>query len=791
MNTVSAMMTGERPWSSVRTRRTAVTFDSAGGIRIGGIPQFTMAVTDFADLARDPESMIVGGRLWSPANLVAAVVNGLLESFPPTAGAVAAYPACYSDKQLSLLRQALNLAGAADVMLIPEPVAAAEWLEHERGPLESGFVLVYDLGGTSLDVSMVRVGPDWDDHPIVGKSVRSYDFGGRPLGSMIARYAQVAAPGDNGSMLQMTSIVDIGGLRTQHIRDSFDVIGECVDSTGRSLSDVDCILLVGGATRPVEVARTIAELGRPVVMSTDPGQTVAVGAAGYAARSFAPLVTGGRHRAPKVAVFSSAAVASAVAVSAVTVFGGPTVTEMPSLIDASPKGRHPMDNLLFEPHIEALTDAGSAVSRAVDWASNAVGFGYSGRPAYGIAPVGLVTTIGPSVAEAHGGSHQNPRSGSMQSGGGTYANPAQFLNPIPFVQPVPTQPGLPAAPMPIPRVSIPGSVPAPNNSIPAAPASPPTGGSATPGTAIPGTHVGDTPISGSPAPGLPPGETPSGTGTSGGTSAEGSWSGTASGDTSGSTWGGTSSGGTTSGTSTNGSTSGTSGSTSSDTSGDSTSGSTSDSSTSGTGGGIGGSTSGSNGGHSSGGSDSGGTSGSNGGHSSGGSDSGGTSGSNGGHSSGGSDSGGTSGSNGGHSSGGSDSGGTSGSNGGHSSGGSDSGGTSGSNGGHSSGGSNSGDTFGGSDGGHSVGGSNSGGTFGGSDGGHSLDGSNSGGTPGGSTSGGGMPGGSTGGRSPGNSSSGGRNPGGSLSGGSASGGFGGGGAHIGGGGAHIGGGAHR
>ncbi|MEU0504181.1 Hsp70 family protein, partial [Nocardia sp. NPDC005998] len=727
MNSISAMVTGGRSWSSVRTRRTAVAFDSAGGIRIGGIPQFTMAVTDFADLARDPEPMIVGGRLWSPANLVAAVVNGLLESFPPTAGAVATYPACYSDKQLSLLRQALNLAGAADVMLVPEPVAAAEWLEHERGPLESGFVLVYDLGGASLDVSMVRVGPDWDDHPIVGRSMRSYDFGGRPLGSMIARYARVATPGDNGSMLQMTSIVDIGGLRTQHIRDSFDVVRECVESTGRSLSDVDCILLVGGATRPVEVARTIAELGRPVVMSTDPGQTVAVGAAGYAARNFASVSTGGRHRAPKVAVFSSAAVASAVAVSAVTVFGGPTIPEGPSLVDAFPHGRHPMDNLLFEPHIEALADAGSAVSRAVDWASNAAGFGYSGRPAYGIAPVDHVTTIGPSVAEAHWGSHQNPRSGPMQSEGGTYANPAQFLNPLPFVQtpqPAPELPAIPAAPMPIPRVSIPGSVPAPNNSVPTAPTSPPTGGSGTttPGTGTAGTHVGDIPTSGGPATGTPSGQTPSGTATPGGTSSADSWSGTASGNTHGSTWGGTSSNGsngTTPGGSTNGSTSGTSGPTGSGTSGGSTSGSTSGGSASG------GTSSGSNSGHTPGGSNGDGTQGgSNSGHTSGAPGS-----SNGGGTSGAANSGRASGD-----SGGSDSGGAlGGSNGGGASGAANSGHTSGApgglNGGGASGAANSGRTSGGSggsDSGGASGGLNGGGALGGSDGGGGSGGSNGG-----------------------------------------------------------------
>ncbi|WP_169338050.1 Hsp70 family protein [Nocardia vinacea] len=741
MNSVSAMVTGERPLSSVRTRRTAVTFDSAGSIRIGGIPQFDMAVTDFADLARDPESVVVGGRLWSPANLVAAVVNGLLESFPPTAGAVATYPACYSDKQLSLLRQALNLAGAADVLLIPEPVAAAEWLEQERGPLESGFVLVYDLGGASLDVSMVRVGPDWDDHPIVGKSVRSYDFGGRPLGSMIARYARVAEPGDNGSMLQMTSIVDISSMRAQHIRDSLDVVHECVESTGRCLSDISCILLVGGATRPVEVARILAELGRPVVMSSDPGQTVAVGAAGYAARSFAPLSTGGRHRAPKVAVFSSAAVASAVAVSAVTVFGGPNISQMPALVDASP-GIFPMDNLLLEPDVEALAEAGSA---AVGWATTAAGFGYSGRPAYGIAPVAHTTpigpTIGPSVAEAHGGRHSEPHGGTAHSGGVTYANPARFLNPLPFIRSprtIPAVPNQPAPGTPIPSVSLPGSVPAPANSTPAVPA----GTATTPGTATPATGGTST---GTDVPGATTSETSTGTVTSGGTASNGN-SGGSTGDAS---------GGTTSGTS--GSTSGTSGSTSGNSTSGGSSGSTSGGSTST--GASGGSTDGSTAGGSadggaSGGSTSGGGSGSTGGDASGGSTNGGTS--------GGSASGGTSGgSTGGGMSGGSTGGGSTG-------GGSTSGGTSG---GSTGGGSTSGGTSGGSTSGGMSGGSTSGGTVGGSTGGGT-----SGGTSAGATGGNSFNGRSSGGNtSGGGTSSGGASSGGGFSHGSGGGSGGGGG----------------
>ncbi|WP_169332564.1 Hsp70 family protein, partial [Nocardia exalbida] len=200
MNSVTASVSADRPRPAVRSRRTAVTFDSAGGLRLGGIAQFSMAVTDFADLARDPEAVIVGGRIWSPANLVAAVVGELRAAEPGAseAGVVTTYPAVYSGKQVALLRQALDLSGAGDVLLVPEPVAAAEWLEHEYGPLETGFVLIYDLGGTSLDVSIVRVGPDWDNHPMIGKPVRSYDFGGRPLGSMIARYAPDAKHGSAG-----------------------------------------------------------------------------------------------------------------------------------------------------------------------------------------------------------------------------------------------------------------------------------------------------------------------------------------------------------------------------------------------------------------------------------------------------------------------------------------------------------------------------------------------------------------------------------------------------------------
>ncbi|WP_169332681.1 Hsp70 family protein [Nocardia araoensis] len=528
MNSVTASVSMDRPRPAVRSRRTAVTFDSGGGLRLGGIAQFSMAVTDFADLSRDPEAVIVGGRIWSPANLVAAVVNELRACEPGAteAGVVTTYPAVYSDKQVALLRQALDLSGAGDVLLVPEPVAAAEWLEHEHGPLDTDFVLIYDLGGTSLDVSIVRVGPDWDNHPMIGKPARSYDFGGRPLGSMIARYA----PDMSSAGLSMTSIVDIDGLRTAHVQDSLQLVRDCVREAGITLSDIGRVLLVGGASRPAEVARTLAELGRPVIISADPGQTIAAGAALMAARTMALGASDRRANAPRVAVFSSAAVVSAVAMSAVTVFGGPTVPELAPMLERLPEISLPTDALLVDVGSERIADAWSGMAVPATWTSGRALPALLSQPASAytrfITPVPRGAGYGPSMAESRIGSHRDPRNccapGLLRYRG--YGDPAYFVNPLPFgpvARPAPgdgTQPPVPGQ-APVPGLPLPGQAPGSNPPAPGQISAPGTPGSpgpapqhgskpAEPGGTTPGNPAGSpsTGTSGSPGAGTGSGE---------------------------------------------------------------------------------------------------------------------------------------------------------------------------------------------------------------------------------------------------------------------------------------------
>ncbi|WP_280458726.1 Hsp70 family protein [Nocardia carnea] len=455
VNVVSARVGehGTRP--IVRTRRTAVGFDDRGSARLGGITRFSTALSEFADLGRDPESVYVDGRIWSPATIFASVVQGLVAA-EPAPGVVATHPAGYSDKQLGLLRQSLDLAGAGHVQLVPEPVAAAQWLDTEHGPLDAGFVLVYDLGGNSLDIAVVRTGPDWPDHPVVGKPVRSYDFGGRPLGAMIARCAGDRAIGpaepDTGTVSLM-SFVDPEGLRREHIRDSLEVVRGAVRSAGVALSDIDRILVVGGAARPPQVAETLAELDIPVTIAADSAHCVALGAAAMAAESV-PLAAS--SRAAHAPIFSGAAVFSAVAMSAATILGNgaaDTVVPEPDRLPLQTPGA-----VLYEIHGEAQVErsgAGWSVSYAPLTTGPRIAPAGVSRP-YGPPMPGPAVAPAPDRKGDRSDSHTSPRDRHADNRS-PYSDPARFQNPIPFQRPdIPARPEPGPAEPETPGTELPG-----------------------------------------------------------------------------------------------------------------------------------------------------------------------------------------------------------------------------------------------------------------------------------------------------------------------------------------------
>ncbi|PXX60258.1 molecular chaperone HscA [Nocardia tenerifensis] len=269
------------------TRRTTLTFDSTGMAKVGMIPRHGRAIVEFADLTqRSIMSARVGHRALSPADLVAVVAESLigetLADYPRCdghdVGIALTYPARYTEAHVGDLRASLDAIGLDHVELVAEPIAAAAWLEADRGPLMPGLALVYDLGGASLDVTLVRVGAGCPRNPIVGEPMRSAEFGGRAFGALVASRAanSQSAASISGSVTGTTA----DQLRTEHVRASLQLVYRCLRVADVTMADVDCVLVVGGAARPVEVAQVLAgELARPVIIAPDPERTIADGAA--------------------------------------------------------------------------------------------------------------------------------------------------------------------------------------------------------------------------------------------------------------------------------------------------------------------------------------------------------------------------------------------------------------------------------------------------------------------------------------------------------------------------------
>lgn len=296
---------GRRGAPPPTTWRTTLTFDSSGTARVGRIPRHGRVITDFADLGQRGAPMArVGHRALSAADLVATVCYSVLTEVlgkapaGPSANSETAiavtHPASYSEALVADLRTALDHVGLNEASLVAEPIAAAAWLAAERGPLTPGLALVYDLGGSGLNVTLLRVGMGAPTNPIVGMSLHSADFGGRAFGEAVAK--QMRRGVGTAVVPRGLSDADSGELRSAHVRRSLALVYKCLRIADVTMADVDRILVVGGAARPPEVAQVLAkELARPVVVGSDPERTIADGAA-IVARQAVLAQESGSHR---------------------------------------------------------------------------------------------------------------------------------------------------------------------------------------------------------------------------------------------------------------------------------------------------------------------------------------------------------------------------------------------------------------------------------------------------------------------------------------------------------------
>ena len=267
----------------------------------------------------------LGGLEYAPQEISAIILKRLKAIAEhrlqqPVCKAVITVPAYFSDIQRRATREAGEIAGLEVVRIVNEPTAAS--LVYGAGQHRGKRILVYDLGGGTFDASIVRIeegvveviashgnnhlGGDDFDHKIVEhilqhlKIKHGVDVADQPRAmARILRSAEAAKillsdhpyarieeeyiAETNGTPVHLAlelSRHEYEDMITPFIEETLEAAHTALHSASLTASQVDEILLVGGATRTPLVPRRLAEVfGREPRGEVDPDLCVAMGAA--------------------------------------------------------------------------------------------------------------------------------------------------------------------------------------------------------------------------------------------------------------------------------------------------------------------------------------------------------------------------------------------------------------------------------------------------------------------------------------------------------------------------------
>lgn len=227
-------------------------------------------------------------------------------------GAVITCPAYFDDAQRQATKDAGRLAGLNVLRLLNEPTAAA--LAYGLDEASEGTYIVYDLGGGTFDVSILKL--DRGVFQVLATGGNSA-LGGDDFDRRVSEWAlketgtalETLSAADKRRVLaesraakerltaadetEFRVVLDCGreakALLARSAFEAFtaDLAAKTLEAVKATLSDahvaaeaVDGVVLVGGATRMPMIRRLIAEyFGREPLAGIDPDKVVAVGAA--------------------------------------------------------------------------------------------------------------------------------------------------------------------------------------------------------------------------------------------------------------------------------------------------------------------------------------------------------------------------------------------------------------------------------------------------------------------------------------------------------------------------------
>ena len=270
----------------------------------------------FADEAGMLRIKTVAGEK-SPVQVSAEILSVLRERAEEAlggelVGAVITVPAYFDDAQRQATKDAARLAGLNVLRLLNEPTAAALAYGLDEGA--EGLYVIYDLGGGTFDVSVLRLtkgvfevlatggdsalGGDDFDHRLYDWALKSAGIDPASVGPDDKRLVIVAAKGVKEALSSYEEVpfrltlsdgrgIDLKANRSvlkdvtaDLVQKTIDTLRSVMKDARLSQSEIQGLVLVGGSTRMPVVREAVKDyLGFDPLDNINPDEVVAVGAA--------------------------------------------------------------------------------------------------------------------------------------------------------------------------------------------------------------------------------------------------------------------------------------------------------------------------------------------------------------------------------------------------------------------------------------------------------------------------------------------------------------------------------
>ncbi len=295
-------------------KNTVVSVKRYMGRGVGDVAQLENAPYDFVDQPGMLKLRTVAGDK-SPIEVSAEILARLRQLAEdsvaePIVGAVITVPAYFDDAQRQATKDAAKLAGLEVLRLLNEPTAAA--IAYGLDNAAEGVYAVYDLGGGTFDISILRMSKGVFEVLSTGgdTALGGDDFDQRlfcwvieqaklpPLSLHDQRALLLACKSAKEHLshaaltrvhlnLSDGTVVNVGVSQAQFFDMTQNLVSKTLVAVRKALRDaglkadeVKGVVMVGGSTRMPNVQRAVGELfGTTPLNNLNPDQVVALGAA--------------------------------------------------------------------------------------------------------------------------------------------------------------------------------------------------------------------------------------------------------------------------------------------------------------------------------------------------------------------------------------------------------------------------------------------------------------------------------------------------------------------------------